>query len=72
MRLSDVFGHLDLTIYPKIALVLFVTVFLAVVFRALRSPKRQMAEYSRMALDDEASLSANENAAGGTGQKGGD
>lgn len=33
MRLSDVMSHLDLTVYPEIGLVLFLSVFVAVVLR---------------------------------------
>jgi cbb3-type cytochrome oxidase subunit 3 len=53
MRLSDIMSGLDLTIFPKVALVIFLGVFVAVVTRALARSRR--AEFSRaasMPLDD--------------------
>lgn len=52
MRLSDVFGHLDLTTYPKIGMIIFMTIFVAVVYRVLRASKQEMSHCSRMAMDD--------------------
>lgn len=54
MRMSDIVGNMDLATYPQIALVIFLVVFAAVSWRALR--KRHAAEYARAAqlpLEDE-------------------
>jgi cbb3-type cytochrome oxidase subunit 3 len=53
MKLSDVVGHSGLTIFAEIALVLFLLVFAALVWRIF-SPRRRAAleAAGRMALDD--------------------
>ena len=53
MRISDIVSGMDLATYPQIALVIFLGVFAAVSWRALR--KRHTAEYAeaaRLPLED--------------------
>lgn len=37
MRLSDIMGHMDLTVWPEVALVIFLGVFAAVSIRVWRA-----------------------------------
>jgi hypothetical protein len=53
MKLSDVMSHTDLATYPKIALVIFLAVFAAVMAKLARTPREEMTRCGRMALDDE-------------------
>ena len=53
MRLSDIMAGLDLTIFPQIALVIFLGVFAAVVGRALsRSRRAELEHAASLPLDD--------------------
>ncbi len=53
MRLSDVVSHLDLSIYPQIALVLFAIAFACVLWRALRSGASQSQQHASIPLADD-------------------
>lgn len=51
--IRDTLTHVDLTIYPEIALVIFVGVFFVTSLRAMRRGSKQEAQYaSRMPLDE--------------------
>lgn len=52
MSLSDIMGHLDLSIYPQVALVIFVAVFAAVVRRAASGWSREEELCGRLPLDE--------------------
>ncbi|HEU4566169.1 MAG TPA: cbb3-type cytochrome c oxidase subunit 3 [Gemmatimonadaceae bacterium] len=53
MKLSDIMGHAGLSIYTEIALVIFLAVFIAIVFRVFApSRKREWERASRLPLDD--------------------
>lgn len=54
MRLSDIMGAANLSVYAEIAMILFIVVFIAIVIRIF-SPgrKRTYDAASRMPLDDE-------------------
>ena len=51
MRLSDIMGNMDLAVYPILALVLFVGVFVLVTGRALRTSRATHDRWSRIPLD---------------------
>jgi len=40
MSLSDIMGHVDLSVYPELALVIFVGVFVMVLVRTLRESSK--------------------------------
>ena len=54
MRLSDIMGAANLSVYAEIAMILFIVAFIAIVIRIF-SPGRQQTydAASRMPLDDE-------------------
>ncbi len=43
----------DLSIYPKVGLVVFFVVFIAVTVRALRTPRNQVRHLANLPLDDD-------------------
>lgn len=53
MKLSDIMGYADLSIYAEVAMVIFLLVFIAVAIR-LWMPSRQQAlrDAARLPLDD--------------------
>lgn len=53
MRLSDIMGNMDLTVYPILALVIFSGVFVLVTGRALRTDRATHARWARIPLDPE-------------------
>jgi hypothetical protein len=53
MSLTDVVSHLDLAVWPKMALVLFLAVFVAVTARALMSGRPELDRASRLPIDEE-------------------
>ena len=53
MKLSDIMSHADLALYPKIALVIFLAVFAAVVVKLVRTPRDELARCGRMALEED-------------------
>lgn len=53
MRLSDIVGHLDLTVWPKMALVLFLGVFAGVTWRALRTSKIDIDAAAALPIEEE-------------------
>jgi cbb3-type cytochrome oxidase subunit 3 len=57
MRLSDIVGHMDLAVWPKMALVLFLAVFVAVTWRALRTSKAEMDRAASLPINDDAGAS---------------
>ncbi len=61
MRLSDIMGRLDLSIYPQIALVIFLVVFVCVMFRAFsRSRAAELNRAASLPLEDDAPTSAHQ------------
>jgi cbb3-type cytochrome oxidase subunit 3 len=52
VKLSDVLGHLDLTVWPKMALVLFLGVFAAVTWRALRAKRAAVEHAAGLPLEE--------------------
>jgi cbb3-type cytochrome oxidase subunit 3 len=53
MRLSDIMAGLDLTVFPQVALVIFLTVFAAVIARTLRRSRRaELTHAAMLPLDD--------------------
>ena len=53
MRLTDIMSNMDLAVYPQAALVLFLGVFAAVVWRTFtRTSREAMQERARAAIDD--------------------
>lgn len=55
MRVSDVVQHADLSLWPQLALVLFVGAFLIVSIRALRTGKTEASAMAGIPLDDDSS-----------------
>jgi len=53
MRLSDIMGGLDLTIFPQAALVIFLGVFAAVIGRVMRRSRHAELQHAAfLPLDD--------------------
>lgn len=53
MRLSELMSHMDLALYPQIALVIFLAVFVGVVYRVFSKKKaKDYEEASRLPLDE--------------------
>ena len=52
MRFADLFAAVDLSIFPLIGLLIFVTVFVAVAIRAFRETTKTMTHTARLPLDD--------------------
>jgi hypothetical protein len=53
MRLSDIMSQVELTLYPLLALVLFIGVFVLVVGRAMRTHRSHHDQWARIPLSDE-------------------
>lgn len=53
MNLGDVIGNMDLTIYAKVPLIIFMGVFIAVCLRVLRSPASRYEACAHIPLDDD-------------------
>lgn len=54
MRLSDIMGHLDLSVYPQVALVLFLIIFAAVMLRVFsRSRYHEFNRAASLPLEDD-------------------
>jgi hypothetical protein len=68
MRLSDIMGHLNLAIWPLLALGLFVLVFAVAVVRALGQSSEECRRAAALPLDDE--QGGMEPAVAGTDSKG--
>lgn len=66
MRLSDVVAAMNAPWYPIIGLVMFVTVFVAVVIRVLRTSRGEMDRCASLPLASETHASST-NAAGSEG-----
>lgn len=59
MRLSDIMGNLELSVYPQIALVIFLGVFAGVLARVLsRSAQAEFREAAVLPLNDDAGSGA--------------
>jgi cbb3-type cytochrome oxidase subunit 3 len=52
VKLSDVLGHLDLTVWPKMALVIFLGVFAAVTWRTLRAGRGAVEHAAGLPLEE--------------------
>ncbi len=53
MKLSDIMGHADLSMYAQVALVLFLGVFIAVTIRTFAPSRRaELEQTARLPLDD--------------------
>ncbi len=53
MRLTDIMSHMELSVYPQVALVLFLAVFAGVTWRTFtRTSRASMQERARAAIDD--------------------
>ncbi len=53
MRLSDIMSNMDLTVYPQVALVIFLAVFAAVVWRVFhRRTASEFAAHASLPLDE--------------------
>ena len=47
MSLSDILGHMDLSVFPQVALFIFATAFAAVVIRTTRRDRAELQEEAR-------------------------
>ena len=56
MRLGEIMSHMDLAVFPQIGLVLFLAIFVAAMWRVLRSSRSEMAACAAIPLDDRAVL----------------
>lgn len=52
MSLSELMSSLELSIYPQIALVLFLVVFAGVAWRIISMPKQEIRDAENIPLDD--------------------
>jgi hypothetical protein len=58
MSLTDIMSHSDLSVYPQVALVIFLSVFAITAARSLFSPRRANdARHAGLPLDDGARAS---------------
>lgn len=53
MRLTDIMSNLDLSVFPQVALVLFLGVFVAVSVAALRRKGSQTRRLASLPLEDD-------------------
>lgn len=53
MRLSDIMSNMGLAIYPTVALLMFLAVFIAVAWRAMRSRREELDVYACLPLSDD-------------------
>lgn len=60
MKLSDVISQMDLTLWPKMALVIFLAVFVSVCVRVLRRSKVEMNGCAMRAIEDGVEVSSKE------------
>ena len=49
----NLIAHLPLDLYPKVAMIIFMGVFVLVTYRTLREPHHAMAHNAALPLDDE-------------------
>ena len=53
MSMSEIMSNADLTLFPKVALIIFMGVFALVAYRVVRMGRKQNIDaLSRLALDD--------------------
>ncbi len=52
MSMSEIISHMDLTVYPIIAMVMFLLAFGIIAWRALTCPKAVIHQQAMIALDD--------------------
>jgi hypothetical protein len=53
MRMSEIMSAMDLSIWPKAALVIFIGVFVMIAWRTLREPRKNVDHYASLPIDDE-------------------
>ncbi len=53
MSLTDIMSNADLSVYPQIAMVIFLGVFVLVAYRTIRSDPRAMRKMAESALHDD-------------------
>lgn len=53
MRMSDILSAVDLTVYPIVALVIFLTIFAVACVRIVRASKAEMRHASTIPLEDD-------------------
>jgi cbb3-type cytochrome oxidase subunit 3 len=59
MKLSDIMGHANLSMYAEVAMVIFLIVFVAVAVRLfLPSRQQDLRDAARLPLEDDASFAA--------------
>ncbi len=59
MKLSDIMGHANLSMYAEVAMVIFLLVFVAVAVRLfLPSRQQDLRDAARLPLEDDASIAA--------------
>jgi hypothetical protein len=56
MRLSDILSGVDLTVYPLIALVIFVGIFVVVLVRVARASRASIRDAAALPLADDAAM----------------
>lgn len=54
--LSDVFGHLNLSVFPTVGMIFFLVAFVAVSWRVIRSSEGEMNEAAGIPLHDSDSI----------------
>lgn len=52
MKLSDIVSHADLSLWSQLSMALFLGVFLLVLIRVLRAPRKNLSEISERAMQD--------------------
>lgn len=53
MKLSDIMSHMGLAFYPTVALVLFLSVFVIIAWRTLRTRREQVDRWSNLPLGED-------------------
>lgn len=52
MKLSDIMGHADLSMWSQVSMAIFLGVFILVVIRVLRTPKGELSTICERAMQD--------------------
>jgi len=53
MSLSEIISNMDLTVWAEVAMVIFMLVFFAVVYRVCQRPSEEMERFNHIPLDDD-------------------
>lgn len=52
MKLSDIMGHAELSMWSEVSMAIFLGVFVLILIRVLRAPKGELSAISERAMQD--------------------